>query len=321
MITGYAKPFNESSLSKSEIFGFFKNTNPREKAIKLIKNARRLTNEDIQSAYIQLKQMNHALIREAVRKYDIGDILLLYNEIPDDGLSKAFPFMIMKTENRYKGYIFTDRYVSKNKNNDLNVNSSILYDLMVGTCVGIGIKSNYQSLVTNSTLEKLLMTIYTKFFMRILNKEYAISSDKIISESIAYMINRFFLEQIFESTNTTENINKLSLQDSKYLDEIRINDIRQMYDNNTPTKLGDLMTLIKPLSPRMSSLTLALFVNKWISTYYEPFLLALDNLEYFVFGILSVLRGTNLVSISSKEMVTETKGIMLLQPELIKLVQ
>ena len=45
----------------------------------------------------------------------------------------------------------------------------------------------------------------------------------------------------------------------------------------------------------------------------------MDNIEYFIFMIIAILGGNNIVSIAPSELVKETKNINNFKPELIKL--
>jgi hypothetical protein len=314
--------FNESTLSKSETFKLFQAIgDPIEKAKNLIKNARVLTNEDIETAYIQVKQYSNSLSRSAVKAYDTGSVVLLYTELPSLRMSQAFPFITFRHKDKYITYIFIDKYISKRKDGGLDLSPAVLHDLLIGGVIANKLKTNYDSLASNQYLQKMLMEIYTKFVTRIINKEYGIGADKQISDSAQYFINRFFLEKIFETNDVPENIERLSINKLKYLDEMLINEIKIKYETANPSSFSELLELVKSLSVRMNSLTLKLFTDKWINYYYAPATLAIDNMEYLIFMIIALLHGNNtIISIKASEIVKETKGIKMLQEEMLKLI-
>lgn len=318
-ITGY---FQESSLSKSEIYGVFRAVgNPLEKAKHLIKNAQVLTSSDIESAYIQLKQYSNSLSRAAIKAYDSGEVTLLYNNVPSRSISQAFPFLTLfsKSSGKYMTYIFMDKYVSKTRDGRYQLSSVVLHDLLIGATISNKLSGNYSNLASNQYLQKILMEIYTKFVTRILNREYGLGADKLLFDSVRYLINRFFLEKIFETSDTPDNIHRLSLNQLKYIDEIQINEIKTMYETSKPESISGLLELIKPLSVRMNSLTLKLFTDKWISYYYPPATLAIDNIEYLMFMIIAILHGNGMISIAASDIVKETRSIKMIQEEIIKL--
>lgn len=318
-ITGY---FQESSLSRSEIYGIFRAVgNPLDKAKNLIKNAQLLTNADIETAYIQLKQYSNSLSRAALKAYDNGDVILLYNNVPAMSISQAFPFITLfsKSAGKYLTYVFMDRHVSKTRDGRYQLSSVVLHDLLIGATISNNLGSNYAALASNQYLQKILMEVYTKFVIRILNREYGLGADKQIFDSVQYVINRFFLERIFETNDTSDNIHRLSLNRLKYIDEIQINEIKTTYETNKPDSISKLLEIIKPLSVRMNSLTLKLFTDKWISYYYPPATLAIDNVEYLIFMIITILHGNNMISIAASDIVKETRSIKMIQEEIIKL--
>lgn len=314
--------FQESTLSKSEIFGIFKTVGePIEKAKNLIKNAKVLTNEDIETAYIQVRQYANSLSRAAVKAFDNGSTVLLYNDVPSLSMSQAFPFITFKHNNKYITYVFMDRYIQKTRDGVLQISPTVVHDLLIGALVSNKLRSDYISLSGNQYLQKILMEIYTKFVTRILNKEYGLGADKQIYDAVQYYINRFFLEKIFETNDSPENIERLSAYLLKYMDEMKMVEIKDNYEKANPETFSQLLELIKSLSIRMNSLTLKLFADKWINYYYQPATLAIDNIEYLIFMIIAILHGnSSIISIAPSEIVKETKNIKMLQEELIKLI-
>jgi hypothetical protein len=104
------------------------------------------------------------------------------------------------------------------------------------------------------------------------------------------------------------------------MDEIKMNEAKINYEEAHPETFSQLLELIKTLSIRMNALTLKLFADKWINYYYPPATLAIDNVEYLIFMVITILHGNNIVSIAPSEIVKETKNIKMLQEELIKLI-
>ena len=313
--------FEESRLPTSEIFGIFKTVGePLEKAKHLIKNAKILTSEDIETAYIQVRQYANSLSKAAVKAFDNGSTILLYNDTPALSMSQAFPFITFNHNGKYITYVFMDKYISKNRDGVLQLSPTIMHDLLIGALIANKLKSDYSTLSSNQYLEKILMEIYTKFITRILNKEYGIGADKQIYDAVQYYINRFFLEKIFETNDSAENIERLSMNQLKYIDEMKMDEVKMNYEKAHPETFSQLLELIKSLSIRMNALTLKLFADKWINYYYPPATLAIDNIEYLIFMIITILHGNNIISISSSEIVKETKNIKMLQEELIKLI-
>lgn len=315
--------FNESTLATSEVFNGIaemSGSDPKEKAIKLIKTARTLTNEDIEGAYIQIKQYPNTLSRAALKAFDEEKIVLKYNNVQALSVTQALPFITFNTPRGYITYVFMDKYIQPTRDGILNVQAPVLHDLLTAALIANRLKTNYDLLASNQFLQRILMEIYTKFVCRILNREYSIAAEKVVNETIQYWTNKFFLTRIFGASDTPENIETISSKNFKYMDEMKLSEIKRKYDEVDPTKISELLELIKTASPRMKTLSLGTFLSSWINYYYIPSMLAVDNIEYLIFMILALLSGNNIISIASAEIVKETKNIKTLKEELLKLI-
>ena len=315
--------FNESSLSTSEIFkGFaeYAGEDQREKAIKVISTLKPLTSMDIEGAYVGVKQYPNTLSRAAIKAFDDGVIVLLFNEVPTLTVSKALPFITFQRSDGWKTYVFLDNHASKNKEGIINIQTNILHDLLIGALISNRLKTNYDLLRSNQALTKLLMDLYTKFVTHILNKEFSIKAEKIVFDSLQYWINKFFLIHILGSNDGAESIDILSMKSLKYADEMKLHEIKNAYDEANPAMISELLELLKTASPRMGSLALSTFGPSWIQYFYPPAFLALDVMEYLIFMVICLLSGNNIISIAASEMVKETRNIKAFREELVKLI-
>jgi len=313
----------ESTLATSEVFNGLNEmsgSNQIEKAINLIKTAKHLSVDDIEGAYIQIRQYPNSLSRAAVKAFEEGQVALVYNQIKSNSVSVALPFITFQTQGKTVTYVFVDNHVRLTKDGVLNIQYTVLHDLLVGALVANKLKTNYEALLSSQYLQKILMTVYTKFVIRVLNKEYQFAADKTSFDTIQFWVNKFFLLNIFGSKDSPDNIDKLSSDNVKSLDEMKLDDVKRLYNEKDPSSVTGLLELVKTGSARMNSLTLATFLSSWINYYFPISILAIDNVEYLIFMVFTLLRGTNLVSINAADIATETKNIKLLNEELIKLI-
>ena len=317
------KGFMESSLAHSEVFnGINKQMKVQDRAINLIKTARHLTNEDIEGAYISVKQITDTLTKEAMKAFDDERIVLVYNDVPKLSITQALPFITLKVKARddYVTYVFVDKYINKSRDGVLSMQAPILRDLLTAAVISNGLKRNYQALSTNQYLQKTCMEIYCKLFCRVLNREFSIAADKAKMDTIQYWVNKFFLLQIFGAADTPENIETLSKAHVKYLDEIGIEEMKNKYNEVNPMDISGLLELVQTASPRMKTLKLGLFLNDWINYYYIPSMLAVDNIEYMLFMCITLLAGNNIINIGASDIVKDTKNIKSFRGELLKLI-
>lgn len=323
MITGY----NESTLSSSEVYSGINNiggnTNvTTNKAIKLINGAKKLANTDIEAGYIAVKQITDSLTRAALKAYDNDEIVLLYNNVPELSVTQALPFITFKSKSsgKYITYVFMDKYITVNRDGVMTVQPSILRDLLTGALISNGLKKNYNIMAANSYLQKILSNLYAQFVLRILNRQYAIMADKVALDTLQYWIEKFFLQNILAANDSAENIELIAKAHFKHIDELKYAEIKKLYENASPIKFSELLELLKNASPRMKSLNMRIFLSDWINYYYAPSMLAIDNMEYLIFMILTLMSGNNIISVSASDIVKEAKNIKGLRTELIKLI-
>jgi hypothetical protein len=312
--------FNESSLATSEIFKGINDVsseNQVEKAKRIIKNNKPLTKDDIETVYIQIKQYPNSLSRAALKSFEEEKIILIYNENRELSVSKALPFITFKMSSGYKTYIFMDNYITRNKDGILNLQAPIFHDLIVGASISNSLKINYNKLRDNQLLPPLLMDIYAKLVMRVLNREYSIAADKILFDSLVYWINKFFIHRV---VGIEDNVESMLTKHFKYIDDLKYSEIKIQYDDVNPINISEFLELVKTISSRMKTLALGIFLSNWINYYYPPATLAIDTIEYLIFMVMSLLNGNNIVNVMASDMVKETKNIKPIREELLKLI-
>jgi hypothetical protein len=292
----------------------------QEKAVNLIKTAKHLTNEDIEVTYIALKQITDTLTRAALSAFDNGQTVLVYNSVPALSISQAIPFLTFNTKSGYKTYVFVDKYITVSREGVLTMQPPILRDLLIGALIANGLKRDYSKLANSQYMSKTTMGIYGDLFMRIINREFSIASKKDEFETLRYWVNRYFLENVFGTNDSVENIDKLSAAHIKHLDEIQMTEIKKRYDSANITSLSELLDLMKETTPRMKTLNMGMFLNDWVNYYYIPSMLACDNIEYLLFMIVTMLSGNNIINISASDIAKEAKGIKAFRGELLNLI-
>lgn len=319
------KLYQESSLGTSEIFKEINKTDGAEntltKATNLCKVGKHLTVNDIEAGYISVKQVSDTLTRASVKAFDSEKVVLIYNDSAAQTITKTLPFITFNMKNgRYVTYVFMKPYITIGRNGILNLQPSILRDLLISATVANGIRTDYSRLAGNITLRDAMTDMYTEFMIKILNREFAIKSDRNTFETLQYWIRKFFMTKIYGTSDNPTNVETAAKSNIKNMDSIRIEEIVRQYDEANPAVMSELIELLKIASTRMKGLNLAKFYSDWINYYGIPSMLALDNVEYLIFMIISLQSGNNVISIAASDVVKECKGIKGFREELLKLI-
>ena len=314
----------ESTLQTSETYTTMNSTlDITKRAVELIKTAKHLTNEDIEAAYVAVKQITDTLTREALKAFDDERIVFVYNNVAAKSITTAIPFLtfLNKARGVYVTYVFCDSYIKMTRDGVTQIQPAVFRDLLCGAWVANGIKRNYETMASNQFIMKTVMEIYGKLFTRILNREYSFMADKRLYDTIIYYVNRFFLTNVFNAQDTADNIEILAASSIRFLDEASISEIKIQYDNAAPSNLSGLLKLISQVATRLNAANISTFLNDWVDYYYAPSMLAVDNIEYLMFMILTLLSGNNIISISAGDIVKDAKNIKNLKPELLKITE
>ena len=319
------KLYSESSLGTSEVFKQINNVDGGEsiqqKAMDLGKTGKHLSVEDIEAAYISVKQVTDSLTRLAIKEFDKQKVILIFNEDPSKSITKTLPFITFKTKSgSHVTYVFMKQYITIGRNGIINLQPAVLRDLLIAAAIANGIRSDYTKLSSNTFIRDTLTMLYTEFMTRIINRQYAIKSDRIAFDSLQYWIRKFFMLRIFGSNDTPDNIERVATKDLKYLEQIQLEEVKRSYDDANPTVFSELLELLKNASSRMKTLNQARFYSDWVNYYGIPSMLAMDNVEYLIFMITSLQAGNNIISIAASDIVKECKTIKGLREELLKLI-
>ena len=313
----------ESSLNDSVIFQTFNRNSEMMNIINLcIKNGLALEDSYIQEQIIQIKRTRISPIADKViDAYEKKDIIIIYAK--NVKVPQALPYSILKIQGKLKAFIFVNNYGTIAKNKDgmeeyLNMPMKDLYVLMEGAYIGLTYYKYPIQITKNLGLMKLCSQIYANMFMRILNKEYALSLQQEIYDQVYFSTAKFFLERVWESKNDDINVSYAmnALLSPNKTDLMIVND---EYSQSEITNIGQLIDFIAKRSDRMNKLNLRYFTQCWLNTYKPGAIFGMETLPYFLYIIEATMIGSFLINqpiVSS--IVKNIKGMNLFYPELAK---
>ena len=313
----------ESSLNDSVIFQTFNRNSEMMNIINLcIKNGLVLEDSYIQEQIIQIKRTRISPIADKVLDaYEKKDIIVIYAK--NVKVPQALPYAILKIQGRLKAFIFVNNYGTIAKNKDgmeeyLNMPMKDLYVLMEGAYIGLTYYKYPVQITKNLGLMKLCSQIYANMFMRILNKEYALSLQQEIYDQVYFSVAKYFLERVWESKNDDINVSYAmnTLLSPNKTDLMIVND---EYTQADITNIGKLIEFIAKRSDRMNKLNLRYFTQCWLNTYKPGAIFGMETLPYFLYIIEATMIGSFLINqpiVSS--IVKNIKGMNLFYPELSK---
>ena len=316
-----SKYLKESSMEDSFIYKSFNASNGVvEKLVKYIKTAVLLDSSFIEEQYMQIKKLSISpLTQKVIEAYDNGDIELLYSR--DVKIGTSMPFIIRRNANgKIVATIFIATFGVVDKDNNMNIPVKQLYALMESAYVALEMQKNPTKIQRNAGLMRICASVYTAMFMRILNKLYALTTDRALHDKASYAITRFFLERVWEYPNTGL-IESYATADLKYIEQLDLDLTKQGYDSAQVKDLNDLVLFVKTLSPRMGDLNTRYFIEQYVNTYHGASIMAMDYLPYVFFVIINIILSSFLISQTAlNDLIKNIKGINKFYPELSKMI-
>lgn len=310
---------NESTIEDSFIYKSFNASNGLiEKIVKYIKTGVALDSTYIDEQYSQMKKISLSpLTQKVVESYDKGEIELLFSR--ETKIGTSIPFIVRKSSNgKIVATIFIATFANIDKNDNLNIPVKQLYALMESAYVALQMQINPMKVQRNIGIMKVCLSVYNQMFLRILNKEYALSLDKVLYDKVSYCINRFFLERIWEYPNK-DLIESYSSVELKFIESLDLDLLKTGYTDSDIKDINDLLMFIKTLSPRMNDLNTRYFIERFVNTFHGSSIMSLDYLPYVFFVIINVILGSFLISQTAlNDIVKNTKGVNKFYIELSK---
>lgn len=317
----------EGTMEDSYIFNLFnENKETTTKMLSYIKTGVPIDEEMLEEQLLQIKKSRISPLADAVlQSYAKGEIELLYNKTVKVPI--ATPFIIRRDPsfegNVYgiKATIFISNFSTIRKNSSsLDIPMKNLYVLMESAYVALYSHTHPSAIERNYGLMKIMCSIYTSMFTRILNKEYSLSLDQSLYDKTNFIISRFFLENIWGVKNKdvifntaminiqNPNVTELSMLSHDY-DEAEIKDV------------GDMLLMIQGLSPRLSNLSVRYIIQRFMTTYHGASTIAIDYLPYLFFVIINTLLGGFLLNQTTlADIIKNQKTIRSFYPELSKMI-
>lgn len=316
-----------STLTDSYIYSMFNVDLTMTKRIaEAVKTGTILDSSYIQEQIIQIKRTRVSpLIDNVIKAYEDGNILLVYSDKVKT--TQAVPFVVLKMGGKNKVAIFINNYGSITDNGAvnggtyLNIPMKDLYVLMEGAYIAWSYYEYPTKFQRSIGLMKVTNQIYNSMFVQILNREYSLSMDQDLFNTVSFCISRFYLERLWcmdnhdvvyayalQTCTATANRNTLAVVDSQYTDA-NIKTVDQLFE------------FLNKLSPRLETATIRYFVERYLNEYKYPALLSMDVMPYFLFTVAAAYCGSFIIKQEKiYNIIKTTKNANIFYSELSKLV-
>lgn len=310
----------ENTMEDSLVYKTFNQANGVvDKIVKYLSSGVPLDKSYIEDQYAIIRRGAgiSPLSQKVLEAFNNGDIEIIWNNTEKVGV--AMPFIVRRKSNgKVVSTIFINAFATIKDDSILVIPAKQLYGLMEGAYIALKLQTDPVKVMKNAELMMTTASVYTEMMARILNKEYALTLDKVLYDKVCYCIKRFYLECVWEYPNTGLVSNYAS-SDLKYIQQFDLDALDATYSKMEIKTIANLLEFVKSLSPRMSDLNLRYYIERFIKTYHGASILSIDYLPYVFFVITNVVMSTFLVSQTAlNDIIKNTKNINRFYSELAR---
>ena len=310
----------ENTMEDSLVYKTFNQANGVvDKIVKYLSSGVPLDKSYIEDQYAIIRRGAgiSPLSQKVLEAFNNGDIEIIWNNTEKVGV--AMPFIVRrKSDGKVVSTIFINAFATIKDDSILVIPAKQLYGLMEGAYIALKLQTDPVKVMKNAELMMTTASVYTEMMARILNKEYALTLDKVLYDKVCYCIKRFYLECVWEYPNTGLVSNYAS-SDLKYIQQFDLDALDATYSKMEIKTIASLLEFVKSLSPRMSDLNLRYYIERFIKTYHGSSILSIDYLPYVFFVITNVVMSTFLVSQTAlNDIIKNTKNINRFYSELAR---
>ena len=322
-----ANIITEGTMEDSYIFSVFnENKELTRKMLTYIKNASSVDEEFVEEQLIQIKKSRISpLAEEVVGAYARGEIELLYSKSVKVPVSTPF---IVRKDPSFKGNvfgvkssIFIANFATINKETTaLDIPMKNLYILLESAYLALYIHTHPNTIERNIGLMRVVSSVYMEMFMRILNREFALSLDAELHQKVAFTIGKFFVEKVWGVSNSDIGFNVVA-SNIKNANKMILSQVNDLYNDAEIKDISDALLFIKSLSPRLDSLSVKYIIQRYMITYHGGAVMAIDYLPYMFFVMINTLLGGFLVSQTTlADIIKNERDIKSFYSELTKII-
>lgn len=294
-------------VKSSSLLNTIKTVDPKKDGINLhtIANAVDMIN----------KKINYPTKAHIIKMIQEGRIHIIYNpnSVRTPKYLNVFGRVMPGSAGKPSFIVDIGRYAKGDREKELNINSRSLYVLLQNALITDVLTEKWDVYVNNDIIKRDGATAYSKLISKILIKLYAIDSDKMKSDTVRFMVAKFFLIGMCGLNIDMATINMIAYNactgrsSQVYIESMEKSVINS--SNDTYKDIESLFAAMKNL-PGLNSLNMRSFAENWVRMYGEGSALAMDYLPAFLsvtFGTIiqgNIVKDPVIMNIAEKEIVS-----------------
>lgn len=278
-------------LKETYVYNFYaKQIKLDEKILNLQRHGKHLTVNDLPRQFSDIEKLYYFPSKNIIlNDLSMGKVTPLY--LKGANAPTTIPAFLMKGENgRATVAINISNQTTEDREGNLNIDTKQLYaNLQAGSIMAIYYEK-YKKMRVSTQILKSGVAVYSKLFVKVLNKLYALNTIPDKMEQANFLSGLFFLVNVLglEITDTTITY---ALHACKSPNVVPA---KMLLAKTTPEDFKDLdafITALPKIMPLFKGLTTKVFLENYIQAYSPVMLLSLEYMPTFMYNISSVAVG------------------------------
>ena len=309
------------SMEDSFIYKTFNNSSDiLTKMVTVLKIGSICDKGHIEDQYSQIKRSSISPLSHAVLDaFDKGRIELIYHDNRVK-LPTTIPFIVRKgNDGNPVASIFIKGFSKLNPDGTLDINPKVLYGLMEPAYIAMRYHEEPYRLTRSVPILRVCNHVYTNMMYKLMIRDYAITLDQSLNDSVMYAFSKFFLKNMWGLTNP-DVIRSYAKSLILNPDPIAIEMIDDGFDKADIKDISDLLNFIKGINPRLKELNIKFVIERYVNTYGACSIMAMDYLPYLIFVINNTLISSFIINQNTlADIVKSAKGVSQYYSELAKI--
>lgn len=264
----------------------------------MLKEATILSPSAMDEQLLMIKRNFHFPLKgEVLDAIANGSVNYVYSKNTKMPTSLPF-FLLQNNDRRVNAIVAIDLYGTYNAEDDrLNVDAKKIYTLGEASLLALKLLPK-TDIALKTPILKEGAKIYSAMFTRILNKAYALNTNKSKLDSILFISACFYLINVLGLSleNKKDAIMNYAKGACKMPNAILLDDYFAKFVDGCEqcpfTSLETFLQRIIALEPGFRGLTVRGYLESFLTTYGAANLLSLEMLEYLTFNVVAVMHAS-----------------------------
>lgn len=307
---------NLKSMNDSAVFNYLNHDNRINNTINnILTKGTVLSVKNLEQAFVSMKLYKYPLKSKVFEFVESGKIAMVYS--PNDiKMTPALPFFLQKNSDGHtRAVVIVDIYGKMDQEGNVTLDPKKLYTVLEAAYLALVYSNDFKVIANRTGVITNGSAIYCNMFARVLNRKYALNTDKIKLHKVQFLASKFFLINVLGNKDS-ETITNYALRNCVGGNSMILRDVNDIVTEGDYSNLATFINALKKPELHLNfgdALTVRSYIEQYIMMYDQSALLALELFPYFMLTVNAVNTGAYLNNQLILEDIIEKNGVKLYQ--------